>query len=612
MCNYIVTDEEIKKAEQDVFGSGLHFNAKQRAFLKCLDSCYLQAYAGTGKTSVIVGKLHILAQKKVWQNSRGVCVISHTNVAVDEIKKHVAKHYPEVMGYPNFVGTIQEFVNKFLFIPFLANKGLQIKFQDDSRYFDYKKVLQDQAVVQRIDNKLKQLNHSNNGDARKDFFERLYTVFLDSGKLYAKSKNQGVTEFTDLTTRQVCQETIVGALRNQIKQFHDSGIFLFAESFINGYEYLKLNPILKNIINQRFQFVFLDEAQDCSDIQLKLLNELFQNKTNTVFQQIGDENQNISDGEWMVNDPLYLGDSARFGRNITGLINKFKKDNGPGVAGNSEETKRLLLIYSAGREKDVLPKFTQYLKDENIPVDPEKGYFAVSHKHDQLCAYYPSYSEGVAKNRSRKSLYRLDNDIDYINLLNREDIVKFGSRFVSNILVTLLYKHFKEKGKTWLEVCDLLRDSDVSNDFRFLVLNVCMDILENNCIGNLAQLSAKLNLLLGENKINLVSCRSSSSSMPTSENKFTDQNGIVTQVRTIHSVKGQTHIATLFFSNKEYSKQDVQHALDNTAAHTPRFKKLIYVASSRAKHLFAFAIPKSAYDQLSDKTIFDGFVRNDI
>ena len=128
MCNFIVTDEEINKAEQDIFLGQGYFSGEQKAFLKCLDSCSLQSYAGSGKTSTLVGKLHILAQKRVWETGRGICVISHTNIAVDEIKSRVANHYPEIMEYPNFVGTIQEFVNKFLFVPYLATLKRQIRF----------------------------------------------------------------------------------------------------------------------------------------------------------------------------------------------------------------------------------------------------------------------------------------------------------------------------------------------------------------------------------------------------------------------------------------------------------------------------------------------------
>ena len=86
MCNFIVTDEEINKAEEDIFLGRGSFSDEQKAFLKCLDSCSLQSYAGSGKTSTLVGKLHILAQKRVWETGRGICVISHTNIAVDEIK----------------------------------------------------------------------------------------------------------------------------------------------------------------------------------------------------------------------------------------------------------------------------------------------------------------------------------------------------------------------------------------------------------------------------------------------------------------------------------------------------------------------------------------------
>ena len=91
------------------------------------------------------------------------------------------------------------------------------------------------------------------------------------------------------------------------------------------------------------------------------------------------------------------------------------------------------------------------------------------------------------------------------------------------------------------------------------------------------------------------------------DNKYADLNDIVVKVGTIHSVKGQTHNATLFFSNNEYSKQDIQHVLDNTPSRTPQYKKLIYVASSRAQFLFAFAMLKSTYDQLNDKSIFNEF-----
>ena len=210
MCHYIVTNEEITKAEEEVLGDDHHFNEEQKGFIKCLDSCCVQAYAGTGKTTSMVGKLHILAQKNIWKNGRGICVLSHTNVAVDEIKKHVAKHYPAIMQYPNFIGTIQEFVNKFLFIPYLAELGLKIKFQEEYRYFDRQNI--DKDLSQRINNHIAKINYSEDRKvARENFNKRMYSVYYDSGLLFANDKNNDISEFRDLATKKFPQESIVSS-----------------------------------------------------------------------------------------------------------------------------------------------------------------------------------------------------------------------------------------------------------------------------------------------------------------------------------------------------------------------------------------------------------------
>jgi superfamily I DNA/RNA helicase len=613
MCNCIPTNKEIEEAERDIFGNGLHFNDGQKIFLNCLASRCVQAYAGTGKTSAIVGKLHILAQKYVWQNGRGVCVISHTNVAVDEIKKHVAKHYPAIMQYPNFIGTIQEFVNKFLFIPYLVSKGLQIKFQDDSRYFDYKSELSEN-IVKRIESHIKsKVNHSKDSErARKEFFNILKTVHLVDGKLYARAKKGGFNEYTDLKTNQVSQGEIVQAFSDLIKKKHNDGYFLFVESFFYGYVHLKQNQLLKEIIAQRFQFVFLDEAQDCSEIQLQILNELFGENSKTIFQQIGDVNQAISETKWTPEKYLTLNQSTRFGNNIAGFINTFQVSDGSGVSGTSEETKKYLIIYDSGKEKDILQKFAEILKSENISTT--EVIFAISHRHEHLEEYFLGYSEKLAKNKSKKTSYRFDNDIEYIDLLTKEAVLQRGSNLVWRVLYSLLYKQFKIGDNSWSKLKEFLRIGEKADDFNKIVTEICYDILQNGGISDLDSLKNRLNAIFGEDRISFANSGSSSSPLiqnQTFENKYS-YNGIEINVGTIHSVKGQTHSATLLFSNEENGKQDVQHTMDNTKKLTPEFKKRIYVASSRAKHLFVFAIEKTAYNDLTDKSIFQDFTQKSI
>lgn len=610
MHNYVVTDYEIEKAEQDIFKNKSCFNDSQRKFLRYLGCCYLQAYAGTGKTSAIVGKLHILAQKNIWTEGRGICVISHTNVAVNEIKKYVAKHYPTIMEYPNFIGTIQEFVNKFLFIPYLVSRGLQIKFQDNSRYFDYKKEIDDLEIIQRINNQLKKISISQNSDTLKNFIERFRTIHLNNGRIYAESRNGEIKEYTDLKTNKVPQDRIVVALSDLIEKQHNRGAFLFKESFIYGNEYLNQNPALKNIISQRFQFVFLDEAQDCSEIQLKILNELFGRNSKTIFQQIGDVNQAISETKWEPDDPcLCLEKSLRFGQNITDFINKFKIDTGPGVSGCSESTKEFLIVYSSDKKNDVLSNYAEILKTEEKVLKMNKCYFAISYKHDQLRSYFSNYSERVAKNKNKKVFFRFENDIEYINLITIDSIKNNGSNFVSNIIFNLLYKHYKKEGGSRSELKKVLRDSDKADYFNKLVLEICNDVLLNKSISNFEKIRIDLNNILGEEIINFM--HNSNNYKPDlitiSDNIFKSSDGIEVKIGTIHSVKGETHDSTLLFSNKEHNKQDIQHSIDKTPKYTPKYKKLLYVASSRAKHLFVFAIENDAYGVLKDKSCFKDF-----
>jgi superfamily I DNA/RNA helicase len=605
MCDCIITNEEIEKAEKDILEIDKHFNEKQKLFIRCLDSCCMQAYAGTGKTSAIVGKLHVLSQKEVWKNGRGICVISHTNVAVDEIKKHVAKHYSDIMQYPNFVGTIQEFINKFLFIPYLASKELQIKFQDEKFDFSH-----NWALLNQLEDKNKKaINQAVVIFKDKGIFSKICLIDNEpcfDGKSFplqsVNRKRKSINKIPETSLLEINRY-----FSTLIKERRLSGRFLFDESFIDGGEYLKQNPILKDIIRQRFQFVFLDEAQDCSEIQLKILYELFDGSPKAVFQQVGDINQAISETKWTPGEnSLFLEQSTRFGDNIAEFINMFQVGAGTGVSGTTEETKKYLFIYNSGKEKDVLQKYAEILKTEKVSAD--KGYFAISHTHAYLLKF-PGYSEKIAKNKSKKISYRFDSDIEYVSLLTRDALLKQGTHIVSETLVSLLYKHYKTEG-TWRELRELLRSGKRADDFRKLVIEISNDILTNSRISHLENVKNRLNAILGDDQI--IFGNGDATGYPGSaQNKIITNtfnfDGINVNIGTVHSVKGQTHSATLLFSNKEYGRQDIQYIIDGTKMRAPEFKRLFYVASSRAKYLFAFAIEKTAYEELTDQSYFNGF-----
>lgn len=79
----------------------------RRAVLLENQSRDINAAPGSGKTTVLAAKLLILARK--WEAARsGICVLSHTNVARDEIQRRLGKSIEgsRLLTYPHFIGTI--------------------------------------------------------------------------------------------------------------------------------------------------------------------------------------------------------------------------------------------------------------------------------------------------------------------------------------------------------------------------------------------------------------------------------------------------------------------------------------------------------------------------
>ncbi|MDB6077028.1 MAG: helicase UvrD, partial [Akkermansiaceae bacterium] len=111
-----VTDEDIDWV-QGLMGLDA-LDSERKAFLKRLDTVDVSACPGSGKTTLAVAKLAILARK--WTDrTRGLCVLSHTNVAREEIQHRLGNtaEGQSLLNYPHFIDTIHGFVTRFLATP---------------------------------------------------------------------------------------------------------------------------------------------------------------------------------------------------------------------------------------------------------------------------------------------------------------------------------------------------------------------------------------------------------------------------------------------------------------------------------------------------------------
>ena len=113
LTEFVITAEDVAAMAES---QGLTLEDEDRiAVLTSQVSIDVQACPGSGKTTLVAAKLMLLAQK--WPSEhQGICVLSHTNVAKDQIIDRLVRsnivEARRLLEYPHFIGTIQEFVNR--------------------------------------------------------------------------------------------------------------------------------------------------------------------------------------------------------------------------------------------------------------------------------------------------------------------------------------------------------------------------------------------------------------------------------------------------------------------------------------------------------------------
>lgn len=125
-----ITIEEIEHASSILFNGDRskffddmeHKTGERIDVIQSLGNIDVDACPGSGKTTALLAKLIILANRMPFDDGRGICVLTHTNVAIDLIKDKLGAGASRLFTHPNFFGTIQSFVDRFLAVPALIEK----------------------------------------------------------------------------------------------------------------------------------------------------------------------------------------------------------------------------------------------------------------------------------------------------------------------------------------------------------------------------------------------------------------------------------------------------------------------------------------------------------
>jgi hypothetical protein len=283
-------------------------------------------------------------------------MLSHTNVAKNEVARRFEALGEKISvdGRPHYVGTIHSFVNKFLTSPYLLSLGIQPKPIDDDTTLNIRRHLLGHdyySLKNFMDRKHTSLDaiRITDPDLDRPFGEKLLNV-TSAGTASYRLAAQAVKESVGL-----------GYLR------HDE-IFVFAN------RYLDLHPEVAGALRCRFPFIMIDEMQDTTTEQAKLLNRIFpQNDSAISVERIGDPNQAIyglQQNGFPLADHLTIANSFRFDGTIARLASPLAVYSiqpsglrGTDAVTTSPTRQHAFIVFHADAIEMVLPAFAQIVAD---------------------------------------------------------------------------------------------------------------------------------------------------------------------------------------------------------------------------------------------------------
>jgi hypothetical protein len=616
-----ITDEDIAFVENHFSITenrpDFKFNEGQKKIIRFWNSTDIQACPGSGKTTTLAAKLIILANKIPKSFKQGICVITHTNVAVEEIKSKLGSYSSFYFSYPNHLGTIQSVVDKYLTIPAYKNEFKSSPTIDNDSYFD---------IIERA--------KSREIEAAKTFLSRSKNIEFLGVLSFNKTNfdvSDDVNETEPIVGKHTTSYTTLLNLKNEILK---KGYIKYEEAYSIAFKYLRENPQLKELFSKRFPLIFIDEMQDMETHQSELISYLCDG-TSAIVQKIGDINQSIfnysstaKQNEWQpkINLDLQLIETTRISENIVQVVKEICLV--PQVMTGWVNTKPLnptIIVFDDSTILSVKDKFGELLIQNNL----HKG--------------KPCKVVGARLSDSRLNINSYWNEFN--RGYNKKDFSNITSFLENAKQLSLQSKNVKEVRKTLLSIFSkclrLCKVKNPNTGFYFTPFTLChyLNSLNdlsisnemNNNIAKWISSISKTEILKAEIESYFSDLLTTLGGQANDDLKqfFTNPeveaasekvenriyhfatNGQEVQIHfdTIHGVKGETHSATLYLEtyNRVYDiGSKILEFIISTDKQRIRqrgndaFRKRLplgYVAMTRATHFICLAVHKDRYTE---------------
>lgn len=235
----------------------------------------VRACPGSGKTYCVSARLArlILDWKKEYE---GIAAISFTNVAWQEIEKKYSEEFQvgHRISFPHFLGTIDSYINKFIFLPY---GHLILKCKNRPILVGEPHGIWSGGRYERDPNQ---------------YFDAC--SFDINGELFPTGNPQSF-HFSWKNNNNGSVNGNVSNLLVAKKDLLEKGYANQADANYFAMRILEAFPSIAKAIVFRFPYLIVDEAQDTSAIQMRIIDLLIENGLNQVML-VGDPDQAIF--EW--------------------------------------------------------------------------------------------------------------------------------------------------------------------------------------------------------------------------------------------------------------------------------------------------------------------------
>lgn len=552
----------------------------------------LRAVPGSGKTWTSCRRF--IWRGSNWQyTSGGLALLSFTNTAIREFRDAtIDLGKQELISDPNYVGTFDAFVERFILCPFghlIFQKTERPKLFTNPRPGDRKN--------SKLQVWMKISDH-------KSFQVPAWEIipFLQESQTYFKaSKNYGRKEIP------------LQKAQKAVEHFLALGFYTHSQRAYWACRLLLERTHIAKLLARRFPEIIVDEAQDTS-IWLLYLLTIIRNHGSKI-TLVGDPDQCIYEfsmasvdslrhlkTEWNLTEKP-LNQSFRCNKKIAKVVRCFG-DNCQltGVSSSKNSDCEAFIFCEEDKQFEFsLKRFERALVDAEIPID-RSAILCRGHSQIEGIRGKAAYTDlqGMTKDLGQACFYR-----DY-----RKDYHR-AREIVESVLRQII-----DNDKLWKSI-DEAPTSNKSMEIKKIIWKFVkhpegLPPITLGCEDWIDKLRESINQLaldISGSKVNKLGIKIRKSGISKDKQNaplFYPKVNFSTGIRqsTIHGVKGESIDAVLVIGSVKFWNAVLKSSKEGKSSED---KRLAYVAMSRARHLLVIGLPKSHFDKQNKSWIQMGF-----